>query len=72
METVIVKAPVENLQDIADIMDIDETSPVNVKDLMFTYGYFTELPELVNYIDSKILSDLRNGIIQCVQFVELD
>lgn len=71
MKTIQVKLNKSCLNDIAEIIDIPEYSNIKVKDLLFPYGYFTEFPELQQYLDVKTFNNLKSGEVEAIQFVRL-
>lgn len=62
----------DNIEDIASILDIEESSPVKVQDLFFPYGYFQEFPDLKSHIDNTTFSNLKSGNIEAVKFIGLN
>lgn len=71
MKTITVKTTKSTIKEIADIIDLNETTPVKVKDLYFTLGYFSEFPELQQYLDIQTFNRLKHGNIEAIQFVEI-
>lgn len=68
MKTIQVRTTKQNIEDIADIIDMGD-SPVRVNELYFPYGYFKEFPELQLYLDNETFNNLKFGNIEAVKFI---